>query len=173
MMLTFSVVPSPKVSDTVVEPYNATLSIHQLVQNVKIDQPDVWRFEPLDLCGHEWHHVLLEIPRSIERRFEKVSSELGTVPEIALFYGWFCAAHVERIATIPIVVRSGARGANVGREEHDVRRGSETREIPYCLCIIPRPHVDKRSRRTTFQRQKQKLVLFCRMDTEQCQIVHL
>ncbi|CAJ1936511.1 unnamed protein product [Cylindrotheca closterium] len=30
---TYSVVPSPKVSDTVVEPYNATLSIHQLVEN--------------------------------------------------------------------------------------------------------------------------------------------
>jgi tubulin beta len=33
MMCTFSVVPSPKVSDTVVEPYNATLSVHQLVEN--------------------------------------------------------------------------------------------------------------------------------------------
>ena len=33
MMLTFSVVPSPKVSDTVVEPYNCTLSVHQLVEN--------------------------------------------------------------------------------------------------------------------------------------------
>jgi len=33
MMCTFSVMPSPKVSDTVVEPYNATLSIHQLVEN--------------------------------------------------------------------------------------------------------------------------------------------
>lgn len=33
MMCTFSVVPSPKVSDTVVEPYNATLSIHQLVEH--------------------------------------------------------------------------------------------------------------------------------------------
>ena len=32
-MCTFSVVPSPKVSDTVVEPYNATLSVHQLVEN--------------------------------------------------------------------------------------------------------------------------------------------
>ncbi|VDP11655.1 unnamed protein product [Schistosoma margrebowiei] len=30
---TFSVVPSPKVSDAVVEPYNATLSVHQLVEN--------------------------------------------------------------------------------------------------------------------------------------------
>ncbi|KAK4301258.1 hypothetical protein Pmani_026591 [Petrolisthes manimaculis] len=33
IMNTFSVMPSPKVSDTVVEPYNATLSIHQLVEN--------------------------------------------------------------------------------------------------------------------------------------------
>lgn len=33
MMATFSVVPSPKVSDTVIEPYNATLSVHQLVEH--------------------------------------------------------------------------------------------------------------------------------------------
>ena len=33
MLCTFSVFPSPKVSDTVVEPYNAVLSMHQLVEN--------------------------------------------------------------------------------------------------------------------------------------------
>ncbi|XP_077486242.1 tubulin beta-1 chain-like [Amblyomma americanum] len=33
IMNTYSVFPSPKVSDIVVEPYNATLSVHQLVQN--------------------------------------------------------------------------------------------------------------------------------------------
>lgn len=33
IMSTYSVIPSPKVSDTVVEPYNATLSIHQLIEN--------------------------------------------------------------------------------------------------------------------------------------------
>ncbi|KAK8800563.1 hypothetical protein WA158_006881 [Blastocystis sp. Blastoise] len=33
MVLTFSVFPSPKVSDTVVEPYNTTLSVHQLLEN--------------------------------------------------------------------------------------------------------------------------------------------
>ncbi|KAA0704880.1 Tubulin beta-5 chain [Triplophysa tibetana] len=33
IMNTFSIMPSPKVSDTVVEPYNATLSVHQLVEN--------------------------------------------------------------------------------------------------------------------------------------------
>lgn len=33
IMTTYSVFPSPKVSDAVVEPYNATLSVHQLVEN--------------------------------------------------------------------------------------------------------------------------------------------
>merc|ERR1712186_324787 len=33
IMETFSVIPSPKVSDTVVEPYNAVPSFHQLVEN--------------------------------------------------------------------------------------------------------------------------------------------
>ena len=30
---TYSVAPSPKVSDTIVEPYNATLSLNQLIDN--------------------------------------------------------------------------------------------------------------------------------------------
>ncbi|RSL49533.1 Tubulin beta chain [Fusarium duplospermum] len=33
MMATFSILPSPRVSEVVVEPYNATLSLHQLVEN--------------------------------------------------------------------------------------------------------------------------------------------
>lgn len=49
MVCTFSVVPSPKVSDTVVEPYNATLSIHQLVENA--DETFVIDNEALyDIC---------------------------------------------------------------------------------------------------------------------------
>ena len=51
IMNTFSVVPSPKVSDTVVEPYNATLSVHQLVENTDetycIDNEALY-----DICFH-------------------------------------------------------------------------------------------------------------------------
>lgn len=36
IMMSFSVFPSPKVSDTVVEPYNATLSVHQLLENTDL-----------------------------------------------------------------------------------------------------------------------------------------
>lgn len=35
-MATFSDVPSPKVSETVVEPYNMTPSVHQLVENTDV-----------------------------------------------------------------------------------------------------------------------------------------
>ncbi|KAL4839184.1 hypothetical protein H8958_014571 [Nasalis larvatus] len=51
IMNTFSVVPLPKVSDTVVEPYNPTLSIHQLVENTgetyHIDKEVLY-----DICIH-------------------------------------------------------------------------------------------------------------------------
>lgn len=36
MLATYSILPSPKVSETVVEPYNATLSFHQLVENADL-----------------------------------------------------------------------------------------------------------------------------------------
>jgi len=49
MMLTYSVFPSPKVSDTVVEPYNTLLSVHQLIENA--DECVVLDNEALyDLC---------------------------------------------------------------------------------------------------------------------------
>ncbi|KAL3290029.1 hypothetical protein HHI36_023401 [Cryptolaemus montrouzieri] len=38
ILSTFSVVPSPKVSEVVLEPYNAVLSIHQLVENSDLTQ---------------------------------------------------------------------------------------------------------------------------------------
>jgi tubulin beta len=48
---TYSVIPSPKVSDTVIEPYNATLSVHHLVENA--DQCFALDNEALyDICFH-------------------------------------------------------------------------------------------------------------------------
>ncbi|KAG6425678.1 hypothetical protein SASPL_116124 [Salvia splendens] len=62
MMLTFSVFPSPKVSDTVVEPYNATLSVHQLVENA--DECMVLDNEALyDIC---FRTLKLTTPSSME-----------------------------------------------------------------------------------------------------------
>jgi hypothetical protein len=95
MMMTFSVVPSPKVSDTVVEPYNATLSVHQLVENadecmildnealydicfrtLKLTTPTFGDLNHLDLCCHVWYHLLLELPWAVECRSEEACHQL-------------------------------------------------------------------------------------------------
>lgn len=56
-METFSVIPSPKVSDTVVEPYNAVLSFHQLVENS--DESFLLDNEALyDICFRTVCHML-------------------------------------------------------------------------------------------------------------------
>ncbi|KAK7681786.1 hypothetical protein QCA50_015133 [Cerrena zonata] len=52
MMATYSVVPSPKVSDTVVEPYNATLSVHQLVENSDETSVSITRLSTISASGH-------------------------------------------------------------------------------------------------------------------------
>lgn len=75
MMLTFSVFPSPKVSDTVVEPYNATLSVHQLVENADecmvLDNEALYDicFRTLKLTTPSCKYILLE-------------------PEVRLFLGY-------------------------------------------------------------------------------------
>ena len=74
IMNTFSVVPSPKVSDTVVEPYNATLSVHQLVENTDetycIDNEALY-----DICFRTLKLTTPSLPlqlfRSEERRVGK------------------------------------------------------------------------------------------------------
>merc|ERR1712185_343739 len=62
IMMTFSVFPSPKVSDTVVEPYNATLSVHQLVENA--DEVMVLDNEALyDICLRTLAVNMIPFPR--------------------------------------------------------------------------------------------------------------
>merc|ERR1712125_119599 len=57
IMATYSVFPSPKVSDMVVEPYNSLLSIHQLIENA--DEVSVLDNEALyDVC-----FSTLEVPK--------------------------------------------------------------------------------------------------------------
>lgn len=76
-MMTFSVFPSPKVSDTVVEPYNATLSVHQLVENA--DECMVLDNEALyDIC---FRTLKLTNPscKSIELLLSSLTNKFKTV----------------------------------------------------------------------------------------------
>uniref|UniRef100_A0A6N2LXH3 Tubulin beta chain n=2 Tax=Salix viminalis TaxID=40686 RepID=A0A6N2LXH3_SALVM len=79
MMLTFSVFPSPKVSDTVVEPYNATLSVHQLVENA--DECMVLDNEALyDICFRT-----LKFPGQLNSDLRKLAVNLIPFPRLHFF----------------------------------------------------------------------------------------
>ncbi|KAH8521939.1 hypothetical protein H0E87_002823 [Populus deltoides] len=98
MMLTFSVFPSPKVSDTVVEPYNATLSVHQLVENA--DECMVLDNEALyDIC---FRTLKLSTPScltmastfignstSIQEMFRRVSEQFTAMFRRKAFLHWY------------------------------------------------------------------------------------
>ena len=71
IMSTYSIIPSPKVSDTVVEPYNATLSVHQLVENADqcfaLDNEALYDicFRTLDLKNPSYKDLNLLIANAI------------------------------------------------------------------------------------------------------------
>ncbi|CAI5671177.1 unnamed protein product [Oreochromis niloticus] len=111
IMNTFSVMPSPKVSDTVVEPYNATLSVHQLVENtdetycidnealydicfrtLKLTTPHLWRPQPPGVSHHERRDDLAPFPRTAQRRSPQAGREHGSFPQAALLHAGVCSS---------------------------------------------------------------------------------
>ncbi|KAF6162210.1 hypothetical protein GIB67_008339 [Kingdonia uniflora] len=96
MMLTFSVFPSPKVSDTVVEPYNATLSVHQLVENA--DECMVLDNEALyDICFRtlkltnpsSMSSTFMGNSTSIQEMFRRVSEQFTVMFRRKAFLHWY------------------------------------------------------------------------------------
>ncbi|KAK2826355.1 hypothetical protein Q5P01_020569 [Channa striata] len=84
IMNTFSVVPSPKVSDTVVEPYNATLSVHQLVENT--DETYCIDNEALN---HERCNHLPALPGQLNADLRKLAVNMVPFPRLHFFMPGF------------------------------------------------------------------------------------
>ncbi|PSR84686.1 Tubulin beta-4 chain like [Actinidia chinensis var. chinensis] len=98
MMLTFSVFPSPKVSDTVVEPYNATLSVHQLVENADecmvLDNEALYDicFRTLKLTTPSWLSMASTFvgnSTSIQEMFRRVSEQFTAMFRRKAFLHWY------------------------------------------------------------------------------------
>lgn len=86
MMMTFSVFPSPKVSDTVVEPYNATLSVHQLVENA--DECMVLDNEALyDIC---FRTLKLSTPSCEYQNNIKIICENNETRKLLILFFFLC-----------------------------------------------------------------------------------
>lgn len=104
MMATFSVVPSPKTSDTVVEPYNATLSVHQLIENadetfcidnealydictrtLKLQQPDYTDLNKLVSSVMSGVTTSLRYPGQLNSDLRKLAVNLVPFPRLHFF----------------------------------------------------------------------------------------
>ena len=129
MMLTFSVFPSPKVSDTVVEPYNATLSIHQLVENA--DEVMVLDNEALyDICFRtlklttptfgDLNHLVAAVMSGCTACLRFPGQLNGDLRKLAVNLIPFPRLHFFVLGFAPLTSRgSGAHPANVRCHEHD------------------------------------------------------
>ncbi|XP_049294797.1 tubulin beta chain-like isoform X2 [Anopheles funestus] len=108
IMNTFSVVPSPKVSDVVLEPYNATLSMHQLIE--ASDQTNCIDNEALyDICFrtlrifnptyHDLNHLIsvtmsgvttcLRFPGQLNADLRKLAVNMVPFPRLHFFMPGF------------------------------------------------------------------------------------
>merc|ERR1712209_358524 len=160
-MNTYSVVPSPKVSDTVVEPYNATLSVHQLVENTEADDPHLWRPQPPGFPHHVRGHHLPQVPRPAERRPEEAGGEHGPLPPPPLLHARL--RPVDRTGQPAVPRPHGARAhpADVRRQEHDGRLRPQARPLPHSGCCVPWSDVDEGGGRTDAQYSEQELCILC------------
>ncbi|XP_025772185.1 DENN domain-containing protein 1C [Puma concolor] len=88
IMNTFSVVPSPKVSDTVVEPYNATLSVHQLVENTDesaLYSYQLWADNLKKGGGALLHSVKAKTQPAVKNMYRSAKSGLKGVHSLLMY----------------------------------------------------------------------------------------
>ncbi|EEP81078.1 tubulin beta chain [Uncinocarpus reesii 1704] len=112
MMATFSVVPSPKVSDTVVEPYNATLSVHQLalydicMRTLKLSQPSYGDLNHLVSAVMSGVTTCLRFPGQLNSDLRKLAVNMVPFPRLHFFMVGFApltsrGAYSFRAVTVP------------------------------------------------------------------------
>uniref|UniRef100_A0A8B9X473 Tubulin beta chain n=1 Tax=Bos mutus grunniens TaxID=30521 RepID=A0A8B9X473_BOSMU len=184
IMNTFSVMPSPKVSDTVVEPYNATLSVHQLVENTDetycIDNEALYDicFRTLKLTtptyGDLNHLVSATMAGSppacasgpAQRRPRKLA--VNMVPFApALLHARLRAAHQPGQPAVPGADGARADPADVRLQEHDGRLRPAPRPLPDRGRHLPGPHVHEGGGRADAQRAEQEQQLLRGVDPQQ------
>eukprot|EP01123_Difflugia_compressa_P012133 TRINITY_DN508_c0_g1_i3.p1 TRINITY_DN508_c0_g1~~TRINITY_DN508_c0_g1_i3.p1 ORF type:complete len:471 (-),score=97.01 TRINITY_DN508_c0_g1_i3:19-1431(-) len=121
LISTYSVLPSPKVTDTVVEPYNATLSLHQLIENadsvccidngalfdickrtLKLPNPDYVNLNALVSNVMSGVTCSLRFPGQLNTDLRKLTVNLVPFPRLHFFL----------VATAPIVSRDSAAYVN-------------------------------------------------------------
>lgn len=74
--------------------------IWYLLQNLKINNPNLWRLKPLSFCCYVWSYLLFKIPWLIKLWFEKISCQLNSFPKITFLHDWICSFNQQRFIII-------------------------------------------------------------------------
>ena len=107
--------------------------------------------------------------RSVERWFEKIGRQHGSLPTSSFLHARIRPTHQQRQPTIPCSYCSWTYPTNVRRQEHDGRLRSTTRTLPHSRSHVPWTYVNEGSRWTNVERTKQELQLLRWMDPQQRQ----
>ena len=81
--------------------------------------------------------MLPPLPRPAELRPPETGRQSHPVPAITLLHGRVCPPDIARVTTVPCPNHPGADAANVGCEEHDVRRRPPARPVPDGVGDVP------------------------------------
>ncbi|KAI6239842.1 CBR-BEN-1 protein [Aphelenchoides fujianensis] len=111
IMSSFSVVPSPKVSDTVVEPYNAALSVHQLVENadalyeicfctLKLTNPNYGDLNHLVSMTMSGVTTCLRFPGQLNADLRKLATNMAPFPRLHFFMPGFAPLSAKNVADL-------------------------------------------------------------------------
>merc|ERR1712100_555115 len=187
VMLTFSVMPSPKVSDTVVEPYNATLSVHQLVENADevmcIDNEALYDicFRTLKLTTPTYgdlNHLVsvaisgvtccLRFPGQLNCDLRKIAVNLIPFPRLHFFMTGFApltsrGSQQYRALTVPELTQQMFDAKNMMCAA-DPRHGRYL-----TAAALFRGRMSTKECDEQMQRAEQELLLLCRVDPKQHQ----
>ena len=171
--VTYSVFPSPKVSDTVVEPYNCVLSIHQLVENS--DESLLLDNEALyDICFRtlklttptfgDLNHLVaavmsattccLRFPGQLNCDLRKLAVNMIPFPRLHFFMIGFApltsrGSQQYRALTVPELTQQMFDAKNM-------MCAADPRHGRYLTAwrALPRPHVHQGGRRADAQRRR-------------------
>ena len=166
IMSTYSVIPSAKVSDTVVEAYNATLSIHQLVENadqvyaldnealydicyrtLKMKNPSYADLNLLISNAMTGTTCSLRFPGQLNCDLRKLAVNMVPFPRLHFFLVGFAPltatkSEQYRVMSVAQLTQQAFDAKNM--KEHDVRRRSSSWSLPHLRADLPRENVQQR-----------------------------
>uniref|UniRef100_A0A804LBY6 Tubulin/FtsZ GTPase domain-containing protein n=1 Tax=Zea mays TaxID=4577 RepID=A0A804LBY6_MAIZE len=145
-------------------------ALRHLLPHAQAHHTQLRRPQPPHLRHHERRHLLPPLPGAAQLGPPQAGRQPDPVPAPALLHGGVRAAHLQGLPAVPRPDGAGAYPADVGRQEHDVRRGPAPRPVPDGVRHVPRQDEHQGGGRADAERAEQELLLLRGVDPQQRQV---